>query len=65
MLTFFFPSPGLVYSRCYSHGELMGVAAKPKKKLALVIATAVEGEFVRLINRTDFKLLALRRKSNF
>jgi len=40
----------------------MGVAAKPKEKLALIIAATVESEFVRLINRTDFKLLALRGK---
>lgn len=39
----------------------MGVAAEPQEKFALVIAAAVEGEFFRLINRSDLELFALRK----
>lgn len=37
----------------------MGVTAKSQEKLALVIAAAVEGELVRLIDCTDLELFTL------
>lgn len=42
----------------------MGVTAKSQEKFALVIAAAVEGEFFRLINRSDLELFALCEKYN-
>lgn len=61
-LTFFFPFFGFVHPGRYCHRELMGVAAKSPEKFAFVIASAVESEFVRLIDRSYFKLLALFQK---
>lgn len=40
----------------------MGVTAKSQEEFALVIAAAVEGELVRLIDCTDLKLFALYSK---
>jgi len=40
----------------------MGVTAKSQEEFTLVIATAVESEFFRLINRSDFELFALRKE---
>lgn len=60
--TFFLPSDSFIYSRRYSHRELVSVTAEPQEKFALVIAAAVEGEFFRLINRSDLELFALRKK---
>lgn len=60
--TFFFSFNSFIYSRCYSHRELMGVTAESQEKFALVIAAAVEGEFFRLINCSNFEFFALRKK---
>lgn len=38
----------------------MGVTAESQEKFALVVAAAVEGELVRLVNRADLELFALR-----
>ena len=58
-LTFLFAPLRFVDSRCYGHGELMGVATESQKELAFVIASAVESELVRLIDRAYLELLAL------
>lgn len=40
----------------------MGVTAESQEEFALVIAAAVEGELLRLINRSDFELFTLRKR---
>lgn len=62
--TFFFASSSFAYARSDSHEELMGIATEAQQEFALVIATTVEGKFVRMIDRTDFKFLTLSTKKN-
>lgn len=57
--TFLFSPLRFIYSRCYGHGELMGVSTESQKQFAFVIAPTIEGELVRLVDCAYLKLLAL------